>query len=71
VAHDDLALSNNMLLLMDWMRQGQIGSRHPAARTVVAALLLAMTLQFPAVSREDRGSVWLTGSLCARPGASG
>ena len=31
VAHDDFALSNNMLLLMGWMRQRQIGSRHPLA----------------------------------------
>jgi hypothetical protein len=37
-----------------------------AARTVVAALLLAMSLQFLALSAEDRGNLWLTGSLCAR-----
>jgi hypothetical protein len=37
-----------------------------AARTVVAALLLAMTLQFLTLSGEDRGNVWLIGSLCAR-----
>jgi len=45
-----------------------------AARTVVAALVLAMTLQFLDVfltlSGEDRGNVWLTGSLCARSEAS-
>jgi hypothetical protein len=41
---------------------------------VVAALVLAMTLQFLDVfltlSGEDRGNVWLTGSLCARSAAS-
>jgi len=31
VAHHDFALSYNMLLLMGWMRQRQIGSRHPLA----------------------------------------
>ena len=41
-----------------------------AARTVAAALLLAMMLQFLALSAEDRAAVWLTGSLCAPPGAS-
>jgi hypothetical protein len=40
-----------------------------AARTVIAALLLAMTAQIFALSREDRANVWLTGSLCARPTA--
>jgi hypothetical protein len=47
---------------------GQLALRM-AARTVVAALLLAMTLQFLnlflALSGEDRGNVWLTGLLCA------
>ena len=37
-----------------------------AARTVIAALLLAMMLQYLALSREDRENFWLTGSLCAR-----
>ena len=45
-----------------------------AARTVVAALVLAMTLQFLDVfltlSGEYRCNVWLTGSLCARSAAS-
>jgi len=41
-----------------------------AARTVVAALVLAMMLQFLTISGEDRGNVWLTGSLCARSAAS-
>jgi hypothetical protein len=41
-----------------------------AARAVLAALLLAMTLQLLALSGDDRGNVWLTGSLCARPAAS-
>lgn len=41
-----------------------------AARTVVAALLLAMMLQFLALSAEDRAAVWLTGSLCAPPRTS-
>jgi hypothetical protein len=36
-----------------------------AARTVMAALLLATTLQFVALSGEDRRNVWLTGSLCS------
>jgi hypothetical protein len=40
-----------------------------AARTVIAALLLAMTLQFLALSRGDRVNIWLTGSLCVRPSA--
>jgi hypothetical protein len=40
-----------------------------AARTVIAALLLAMTAQFLALSRDDRANIWLTGSLCARPAA--
>jgi hypothetical protein len=31
VAHDDFALSNNMLLLIGWMRQRQIGSRRSLA----------------------------------------
>src|SRR3977135_3916514 len=31
VAHDDFALSNNMLLLIGWMRQRQIGPRHQLA----------------------------------------
>jgi hypothetical protein len=35
-----------------------------AARTVIAALLLAMTLQY--LPRQDRGNFWLTGSLCVR-----
>lgn len=48
---------------------GQLALRI-AARTVVAALLLAMTLQFLAASGEDRGNFWLTGSLCARSGVS-
>ena len=37
-----------------------------AARAVMAALLLAMALQFLAMSREDRENFWLTGSLCVR-----
>jgi hypothetical protein len=37
-----------------------------AARTVIAALLLAMTLQYLALPRQDRGNFWLTGSLCVR-----
>ena len=41
-----------------------------AARTVVASLLLAMALQFFALSGEDRANIWLTGSLCARPAAA-
>jgi hypothetical protein len=41
-----------------------------AARTAVAALLLAMVLQFLALSDDDRAGVWLTGTLCARPAAS-
>jgi hypothetical protein len=32
VAHDDFALSSSALLLMDWMRQRQIGSRHALHR---------------------------------------
>jgi hypothetical protein len=48
---------------------GQLAVRI-AARTVVAALLLAMTLQFLALSGEDLGNVWLTGSLCAGSTAS-
>jgi hypothetical protein len=48
---------------------GQFAVRF-AARTVMAALLLAMTLQFLALSGEDRRNVWLTGSLCARSAAS-
>jgi hypothetical protein len=52
---------------------GQLAVRI-AARSVVAALLLAMTLQLLALSGEDRGqdrgNVWLTGSLCARSTAS-
>ena len=47
---------------------GQLALRI-AARTVVAALVLAMTLQFLGLC-EDRSNVWLTGSLCARPAAS-
>jgi hypothetical protein len=42
-----------------------------AARTVIAAMLLAFTLQFLALSREDREIFWLTGSLCARSAAPG
>ena len=38
-----------------------------AARTAVAALLLAMVLQFLALSDDDRAGVFLTGTLCARP----
>jgi len=48
---------------------GQLALRI-AARAVVAALLLAMTFQFLALSGEDRGNVWLTGSLCARSAVS-
>ena len=35
----------------------------------LAALLLAFTLQFLALSREDRETFCLTGSLCVRPSA--
>ena len=37
-----------------------------AARTALVMLLLAMTLQYLALSQEDRENVWLTRSLCAR-----
>jgi hypothetical protein len=36
-----------------------------AARLVVGALLAAMTLQYFALSREDRENFWVTASLCA------
>jgi hypothetical protein len=48
---------------------GQLAVRI-AARIAVAALLLAVTLQMLAPSGEDRGNIWLTGSLCARSTAS-
>jgi hypothetical protein len=41
-----------------------------AARMVMAALLLALAAQLLALSREDRGNFWLTGSLCVRSAAS-
>jgi hypothetical protein len=41
-----------------------------AARTAVVALLLAMALQFLALSDDERAGVWLTGTLCVRPAAS-
>ena len=37
-----------------------------AARMVMAALLLALAAQLLALSREERGNFWLTGSLCVR-----
>jgi hypothetical protein len=45
--------------------RGELATRM-AARTVLAALLLAMMLQYLVLSREDRENFWLTGSLCAR-----
>jgi hypothetical protein len=44
---------------------GKLATR-VAARLVVVALLAAMTLQYFALSREDRENFWVTASLCAR-----
>jgi hypothetical protein len=45
---------------------GELATR-AAARLVLVALLVAMTLQYLAPSREGRENFWLTGSLCGRP----
>jgi hypothetical protein len=49
--------------------RGELATRI-AARTVLAALFLAMMMQYLALSPEDRENFWLTGSLCARSPAT-
>src|SRR5882757_2626223 len=68
VAHDDFALSNNMLLLMGWMRQRQIGSRHPLADLMFFRSLArnASDNRHPRLNSVAARETWMAGTSSAK-----